>query len=263
LRARVDLGARLPFILRKFPRNDDYARADLGQVFGARTLQAAQRNEATNFGSGAFLSQPDGTYRFERFPREAQIGPMQGIVAADLDGDGIADVCAVQNTDIAIPRFDGGVGIFLHGKGDGTFRAATPAESGVIVPGNARALVRLDRDEDARPGLFLTRLGGPTQYLVNGVNGAHWLRVQLRDQPGNPDAIGAKLQVVYSDGRTSHHEIGLGGGWLSQSAPGVTLAVPEGKTVTKVLVTWPDGQRTHAIQPPAQGRWLIAKHLQP
>jgi enediyne biosynthesis protein E4 len=64
---------------------------------------AAQRFAATEFRSGVFLSQPDGTYRFEPLPRIAQISPIQGLVAGDFDGDGNADIYAVQNSYSPIP----------------------------------------------------------------------------------------------------------------------------------------------------------------
>ncbi len=259
LRARVDLGARLPFVLRKFPRNDDFARANMIQVFGEQALAAAAVFRADNFSSGVFLSQTDGTYRFEAFPRIAQIGPLLGIVALDLDGDGRADIGGVQNSDAAIPRFDGGVGIFLRGNGDGTFAAVEPAQSGVVVPGNARALVTLDPEGNARPGLFVTRLGGPAAYLANQAAGARWLKVQLRGSRGNPDAVGAQVKLVLLRGATTFHEIGLGGGWLSQSAPCIFVAIPAGERVVEAAVRWPDGTLSRHADPPPQGLWMIER----
>ena len=97
-RTRRDLGAAIPSILKRFPRNDFYARATLGEIFGEEKLAAAQRFAATELRSGVFLSQPDGTYRFEPLPRIAQIAPLQGMVAGDFDGDGHADIYAVQNS---------------------------------------------------------------------------------------------------------------------------------------------------------------------
>ena len=257
LRGRNDLGARLPLVLRKFPRNDAFARATFKDVFGEKPLATAARYEADNFSSGVFLSQPDGTYRFTAFPRTAQIGPMQGIVTTDLDGDGLADVAAVHNTDIATPRFHGGVGIFLKGTGDGAFTALEPIQSGVLVPGNARALVLLDPDGDARPGLFLTQHGGQSEFLAPQATSPRWLRLLLQGTGGNPDAVGARVQLVFSDGTKTHREIGLGGGWLSQSAPGIFIANRDDTRVTEAIIHWPDGKVSHHRDVPAQGSWII------
>lgn len=258
VRSRGDLGNRLPFVLRRFPRNDDFARATLSSVVGADALATAEVFKADQFSSGAFLSQPDGTYRFTSFPRIAQIGPMQGIVAADLDGDGVVDVCAVQNSYNALPHFDGGVGIFLKGAGDGTFTAIAPAASGVIVPGNAKALVLIGSDTGARPDLFVTRFSGTSELLRNQVSGRRWLSLRLVGTPANRDAIGARVTVAYSDGSQLVSEIGAGGGWLSQSASSLLIATSSKKLATKVTVRWPEGAVTEHLPPAEQsGVWLV------
>ena len=85
-RSRRDLGAAIPSVLKRFPRNNAYARATLGEILGDDKLAAAQRFAATELRSGVFLSQPDGTYRFEALPRIAQISPLQGLVAGRFRG---------------------------------------------------------------------------------------------------------------------------------------------------------------------------------
>lgn len=259
MRARGDLGARLPAILRKYPQNDDFARATMAQVFGAQPLAAATKREADNFSSGAYLSQPDGTYRFEPFPRVAQIGPIQGILAADLDGDGLVDVAAVQNTDIATPRFHGGIGMILQGRGDGHFEVLAPTRSGFIVPGNARALVLLDPDNDGCPDLFLTRHGGSSDMFANQSTTARWLRILLEGPKGNPAAVGARVELTFSNGTTIQHETAVGGGWLSQSAPGIFAAVPAGVERVKAVVHWPDGLVSRHDDAPERGRWILRR----
>ncbi len=83
-------------------------------------------------------------------PRIAQIAPFQGLVAGDFDGDGRADIYAVQNSYAPIPstgRFDGGLSQLLRGDGSGGFAAIGPAQSGLIVPGDAKALAVADLDD--------------------------------------------------------------------------------------------------------------------
>ncbi|HEX2855748.1 MAG TPA: VCBS repeat-containing protein, partial [Opitutaceae bacterium] len=158
-RARKDLGAAIPGIAKRFPRNDYYARATLGEILGEEKLAAAQRFAATEFRSGVFMSQPDGTFRFESLPRLAQIAPLQGVVAGDFDGDGFADIYAVQNSYAPIPlvgRCDGGLSQLLRGDGHGRFTAVPPGESNLIVPGDAKALAMLDFNADGWPDFLVT-----------------------------------------------------------------------------------------------------------
>ena len=139
------------------PRNDDYARATLAEIIGEDRLAAATRMSATELRSGVLLSQPDGPYRFEPLPRIAQIAPADGIVAGDFDGGGHADIYAVQNSyapSPAIGRFDGGLSQLLRGDGRGHFSPVPPAESGLVVPGDAKALAVLDLGNDGWPGFL-------------------------------------------------------------------------------------------------------------
>jgi hypothetical protein len=258
LRGRADLGARLPFVLKKFPKNDAFARAKLEDVLGRSALDAAETFQADNFSSGVFLSQPDGTYRFEPLPREAQTAPMQGIAAVDFDGDGRADLAVLQNTDSAIPRFHGGFGLFLSGRGDGTFTALSPAESGILVPGNGRALAVIDANDDAQPDLFFTQQGGKSELLVNASSAARqWLKLRLAGAPGNPDAIGAKVHLAYADGSAAEYEVGFDGGWLTQSRPDLFVALSPGRRLTEVRVAWPDGRHSRHADIPSRGLWTL------
>jgi hypothetical protein len=148
-RSRRELGAIMPEILNRFPRNDRFARATLREIFGDERLSAATRFSATELRSGIFLSDSDGGYRFSELPRLAQIAPLQGVIAADFDGDGFADICAVQNSATPPPSigaFDGGLGVWLRGDGKGNFTTVPPAESGFLVPGFPGGTVPLDKD---------------------------------------------------------------------------------------------------------------------
>jgi len=244
-RNRRDLGAVIPSVLKRYPRNDYYARATLGDILGEERLAAAQRFEATEFRSGVFLGQPDGTYRFSPLPRIAQIAPIQGLVAGDFDGDGNADICAVQNSYSPIPyvgRFDGGLGQFLRGDGKGNFTAVPAAESGFVVPGDAKALAVADLDQDGWPDFLVSRNNAPTLAFRNGgVSGRHSLRVELRGPRGNPTAIGARITLEMADGASRIAEIHAGSGYYSQSAAACFFGWSGDRAPKKVVALWPSG----------------------
>ena len=254
-RTRRDLGAAIPSLLKRYPRNDYYARATLGEILGKDKLAAAQRFAATELRSGVFLSQPDGTYRFTPLPRLAQIAPLQGLVAGDFDGDGHADIYAVQNSYAPIPavgRFDGGLSLLLRGDGHGHFTPAAPLETNLVVPGDAKALVVLDLNGDGWPDFLLSRNNGTTlAYLNRGLAGHHPLRVTLRGPAGNPTAIGARLTVEMADGSQQTAEVYAGSGYYSQSPAAGCFGYLEANPPKLIRVRWPNGSTSqHPV--PAQ-----------
>jgi hypothetical protein len=247
-RSRRDLGAAIPSILRRYPRNNAYARATLGEILGEDRLAAAHRFAATELRSGVFLSRPDGTYRFEPLPRIAQISPLQGLVAGDFEGSGHADICAVQNSYAPIPlvgRFDGGLGQLLRGDGEGHFEAVPPAESGLVVPGDAKALAVLDMDRDGWPDFLVSRNNGSTLAFRNrGVPGRHSLCVRLNGPPGNPAAVGARIVVAFAGGASETAEVYAGSGCYSQSTAGCFFGYADAHPPAAVTVRWPTGATT-------------------
>jgi hypothetical protein len=255
-RTRRSLGAVIPSVLKRFPRNDAFARATLREIFGEEKLAAARRSAATEFRSGVLLSQPDGTYRFAPLPRLAQISPIQGVAAGDFDGDGCADIYAVQNSYSPIPsvgRFDGGLSILLRGDGRGNFTPAPPAESGLVVAGDAKALAVLDFDQDGWPDFLISRNNSTSLAFRNqGAAGRHTLRILLRGAPGNPTAVGARVTMELADGSTQTSEAYAGTGYYSQSSAAGFFGWPDGNPPRRVRVRWPSGATTeHEISSPA------------
>jgi hypothetical protein len=253
-RSRANLGAAIPSVLKRYPSNDLYARATLGEIFGEEKLAAAQRYAATEFRSGVFLSQPDGTYRFEALPNLAQIAPLQGIVAGDFDGDGHADIYAVQNSYAPTPvvgRFDGGLSQLLRGDGQGHFTCIPPGESNLIVTGDAKALAVVDLNQDGWPDFVVTRNNSASLAFLNqGVKERHSLRVQLRGPAGNPAAIGARVTLELADGTTRTSEVYAGSGYFSQSTAACFFGYLPANPPRQIHVRWPSGATSTHLVPP-------------
>jgi hypothetical protein len=143
----------------------------------------------------------------------------------------------------SIGRFDGGLSQLLRGDGHGHFSAVPVAESGLIVPGDAKALVTLDFDRDGWPDFFVTRNDLPALAFRNrGVTGRHSLGVRLQGTIGNAAAIGARVTLELADGMTQTSEISAGSGYFSQSAPECFFGWVEKNPPRKVHIRWPDGR---------------------
>jgi hypothetical protein len=185
----------------------------------------------------------------------AQIAPLQGIVAGDFDGDGHADIYAVQNSFAPIPalgRFHGGLSQLLRGDGHGHFAPVPPAESNLLVPGDAKALVVLDLDRDDWPDFLVSRNNDTTLAFRNqGATGRHALQVKLQGPAGNPTAVGARLTVEMTDGSTQTAEVYAGSGYCSQSTAACFFGYSDANPPREIRVRWPSGKTTQHPVPPA------------
>jgi hypothetical protein len=246
IRGLAQLRAVLPSLGKRFPTFEAYANSPLAAVVPSDRLASAQRLAATELRSGVFLSQPGGTYRFEPLPRLAQIAPIFGIAVGDFDGDGNSDIYVVQNSYAPIPetgRFDGGLSLLLRGDGHGHLTPVPPAESGLLVPHDAKALLVADGNQDGWPDFIVTRNNDRMLTFRNQpMAGRHSFGIALRGGPANPTGVGATISVVLSDGRTETAEVSAGSGYLSQSSPSQFFGYLDENPPRELHVRWPDGR---------------------
>ncbi|MEZ5277451.1 MAG: CRTAC1 family protein [Opitutaceae bacterium] len=208
--------------------------------------------------SGVFLSGPEGGFHFSPLPRLAQIAPIEGMAAGDFDGDGRADILALHNSHAptrVLGRFDGGIGVFLRGDGEGGFALVPAAESGLVVTGDSRALALIDLDGNGWPDFLATRNRGKALALENrGIPGHRSFSVTLEGPAGNPTAVGARISVDWADGRSGTSEVHAGSGSFSQSIASLFFGYKEGDPPIRIRVRWPSGRETgHNFTPEAAG----------
>lgn len=113
-----------PFINKKFKTYNDYARASLPAIYGQQTLQKAMHLTASNMASVYVENEGSGHFRLQPLPNLAQLGTINNINLADLDGDGHPDLLLTGNlydTESYTTRYDAGYGWCLFGNGKGKF----------------------------------------------------------------------------------------------------------------------------------------------
>lgn len=127
----------------KFPTYGSFARASMRELFGSEPLKQALHYEVDTFASVYLRNTGEGTFSMEALPSVAQISPIRGIIADDVDGDGHRDLLVAGNLYDAepnTPRADAGNGMWLRGDGKGHFAPVPPAESGFLAPLNVAGL---------------------------------------------------------------------------------------------------------------------------
>jgi hypothetical protein len=211
-----DLNGQSPMFRRKFERYKYYALSTEQSFFTEEEKKDVQiltgNYDRTiwveNLGSGKF--------KVHELPLMAQVAPTNGIVTDDVNGDGFMDILLVGNdygNEIFIGRLDASVGLLLLGDGKGTFKAVRPMESGFVVPGDAKALVKLSAVQ-----------GSPLYFASQ--NRGKLLAFKAGGQEGKTLAFGQDVMAVILElesGKMQRYDLGLGSGFASQSSREITF----------------------------------------
>ena len=242
----------MPDIRNRFKTFADFARATTADIYG-EMLDKAVRLEVDTLDSGVWLNE-GGRFTFQVLPRRAQASASFGIAVLDADADGKVDLVLGQNffgPQRETGRMDGGVSVLLRGKGDGTFVAVPPTESGILVPEAATGLTVADLNQDGWPDLVFATNDGPLKlYRHRGLGLGRPYTVRLQGPPGNPTGVGARVELVLKGGSTRVAWVQAGGGYLSQDDGRLRFGLASGEEPEQVKVRWPDGQTTeHPAEP--------------
>ena len=258
LRERGMAGAAMPFILDEFATFRGYAEATLAEIYGPR-LDRAQRFQATTLAHSLFVNDGAGGFQIQPLPTMAQVSAAYGIVSADLDNDGFDDLYLVGNFRGANHEnmaYEGGTSYWLRGHGDGRFTVVSSAQSGLLVPQEARGLAVADYDSDGWVDIAVgVNNGHPLLFRNQGVAENGFLRVRLAGPTGNPTGVGARVMLTVSDGATTTREVYAGSGYLSQDSATLVFGLGSADNAT-VAVRWPDGATT-TVTDAAAGETII------
>jgi hypothetical protein len=98
------------------------------------------------FATSLVRNNGDGSFRLVPLPAEAQLAPVYGILATDVDHDGRIDLLLGGNFDGVQPELGemrASYGLLLRGDGKGGFRPVPARQSGFVAPGQTRDIQRL------------------------------------------------------------------------------------------------------------------------
>jgi hypothetical protein len=171
--------------------------------------EGAVRLKANTMQSCYLRNDGNGKFTMIPLPIEAQVSQLNGIVVDDFDGDGNLDIAISGNdygTEVGTGRYDAFNGLMLKGDGRGNFKPLTIQQSGIYIPGDGKALVKL--------------AGAKGNYLLAASQNKDVLKIFALKRP----VFTVKLQpsdsyalVKYKNGKTTKLEFYNGTSFLSQS----------------------------------------------
>ncbi len=209
----------------KFQNYKSYATATMDSVITPEMRQGAIRLKANMMQSCYLRNDGNGKFMMIPLPLQAQISQLGGIVVDDFDGDGNLDVAISGNdygTEVATGRYDAFNGLMLKGDGIGGFKPLTILQSGLYIPGDGKALVKLK--------------GAKGSYLLAASQNRDVMKIFELKRPVQTVALqplDMYAIIKYKNGKTSKQEFYYGTSFLSQS--GRFLNVD--KTMGSVTIT--------------------------
>lgn len=133
------LAAQVPVIKKQFLLNKDYATATADKIFSNNKNTLVLTCNETR--SCWFENKGNGIFEMHALPMEAQFAPVNAIVCADMDGDGIKDILLAGNeyqAEVMTGRYDASYGCFLKGSAGKQFKTVPTALSGFKIDGDVK-----------------------------------------------------------------------------------------------------------------------------
>jgi hypothetical protein len=134
---------QIPSIQKKFLKYADYADAQLEDIFTREQLARAKTLKVKMMQS-VYLQNEGDRFAIKPLPMQAQISPVNGMVAADVDNDGNKDVILAGNfypLRVSLGPLDAGIGLVLKGNGKGQFFSRNYQQTGLYLPGDVRNII--------------------------------------------------------------------------------------------------------------------------
>ncbi len=240
-----------------------------GQARGAMGIDVARFRNDESFGIaiGNFANEMNALYVSQRATRREQllftdeaitegIGPASrqllkfGLFFFDYDLDGRLDVLTSNgHIEEEIEKVQAGVRyrqpaqLFWNAGGAPSFVEVGPANAGedLFRPMVGRGSAYADFDRDGDLDVVLIDLAGSVRMLRNDqALGHRWLRVALRGNRANRDALGAWV-TVESGGTRRSLQVMPTKSYLSQSELPLTFGLGKAAEADSITVQWPGG----------------------
>jgi enediyne biosynthesis protein E4 len=135
------LAEQVPSLKKKYLKHADFVTAGVDDIYKNKdgllefTCDETASCWIENTGGGKFVK--------HILPQEAQFAPVNAIVCADVNGDGINDLLIAGNeyqTEVMTGRYDASYGLLLRGTAAKGFEAVSHAMSGFFIAGDVKSM---------------------------------------------------------------------------------------------------------------------------
>jgi enediyne biosynthesis protein E4 len=157
---RDEMIKQLVLIRTKFKTYGEFGAATVKDVFSKKELEGAQIMTANWMYSSFVENLGNGKFQLTALPMEAQMAPIYGMLSYDYDGDGFLDAVMVGNDygmELLQGRADAFNGLVFKNTGTKNFTPLSIAQSGFIVPHDARGLTRIAVQNNSKELILATQ----------------------------------------------------------------------------------------------------------
>jgi len=208
---RDDLVDQIPTLKKKYLTYKEFGAADIHDIFPDSSLKKALHLQVNYLQTSYIENLGNGMFKLHALPPLAQMAPVFAMITDDVNDDGNLDIMLCGNdfgNEVMNGRYDAMNGLVLLGDGKGNFTAESILQSGLYIPGNAKALVKLR--------------GSDSSYLIAASQNRAQLQLfQLNKTYKNFVDLKANDRAIFihlRDGKTREDEVYHGNSYLSQSS---------------------------------------------
>jgi hypothetical protein len=207
---RDDIARQFPSIKKRYATYKPFAEATMDDILTPEQRDGAVHLQANILQSCYLRNDGASKFTFIPLPQEAQVSVVNGMVVDDFDGDGNLDVLINGNdygTEVATGQYDALNGLLLKGDGKGNFSPQSIQNSGIFIPHNGKALVKL--------------ISSSGDYLIAGSQHQDVLKLYQLKRTVNAVRINAddiSATVNFTNNKSRKEEFYYGNSFLSQSS---------------------------------------------
>lgn len=208
---RDDMIKQIIGFRQKFPAYKPFAKATLKEMFTAEEIKDAMEFTANYMQSAFIRNDGKGKFSLQPLPAMAQWSMINGITVDDVNNDGNLDVLASTNdygTEVTVGRYDALNGLVLLGDGNGNFTPASMMQSGIYLPADGKAMIRIMQPNG--------------NYLLLASQNKGAMKSWIPRQPGKNAKLSLTddiVELTLQNGKKRRQEVYHGDGFLSQSTP--------------------------------------------